>query len=107
MLKRALCFFLLKSCGLPNDIISFFGPQLKKFADPWTRASIRCGSSVDVQIIKIYEGVVLSTARPYCYCCSLNVCEMADRRRGCVPAGHEHTAPGAPAGQGRSAGGQS
>ena len=35
MLKHALCFFLLKSCGPPNDIISFFGPRLKKFAVPW------------------------------------------------------------------------
>ena len=23
------------SCGPPNDIISFFCPRLKKFADPW------------------------------------------------------------------------
>ena len=36
MLKCALCFSLLKSCGPPNDIISFFGPLLKKFADPWS-----------------------------------------------------------------------
>ena len=34
MLKCALCFSLLKSCGPPNDIISIFGPRLKKFADP-------------------------------------------------------------------------
>ena len=34
MLKRALCFFLLKGCGSSNDIISFFGPQLQKCADP-------------------------------------------------------------------------
>ena len=33
-LKCALCFSLLKSCGPPNDIISFFGPRLKKFSDP-------------------------------------------------------------------------
>ena len=41
MLKYALCLSLLKfvlaylCCGLPNDIISFFGPRLKKFVDPW------------------------------------------------------------------------
>ena len=29
-------FFLLKICGPPNDIISFFGPLLKKFSDPCT-----------------------------------------------------------------------
>ena len=34
-LKCALCFSLLKSSDPPNDIISFFGPRLKKFADPW------------------------------------------------------------------------
>ena len=33
MLNSELCFSLLKSCGPPNDIISFFGPRLKKFAD--------------------------------------------------------------------------
>ena len=27
------CFFLRR--GPPNDNISFFGPQLKQFADPW------------------------------------------------------------------------
>ena len=37
MLKRALFFSLLKSCGPPNDIISFFGLRLKKFADLWWR----------------------------------------------------------------------
>ena len=40
MLKRALCFFLLKSCGPPNDIITFFGPWLKKFAGPSTLTSL-------------------------------------------------------------------
>ena len=34
MLKGALYVALLKSCGPPNDIVSFFGPRLKKFADP-------------------------------------------------------------------------
>ena len=46
MLKRALCFFLFTICGLPNDIISFFGPRLETFADPWpmcmTRDVSRC-----------------------------------------------------------------
>ena len=28
MFKCALCFSLLKSCGPPNDIISFFGLRL-------------------------------------------------------------------------------
>ena len=41
MLKLALCFFLLiKSCGPPNDIISFFGPRLKMFADPWSSSMV-------------------------------------------------------------------
>ena len=39
MLKCALCFSLLKNCGPPNEIISFFGPQFKKFADPPTYCS--------------------------------------------------------------------
>ena len=39
MLKHAQCFFLLGSCGPRNDI-SFFGPRLKKFADPCSRLSL-------------------------------------------------------------------
>ena len=37
MLKCALglCFSLHTSCSPPNDIVSFFGPRLKKFADPY------------------------------------------------------------------------
>ena len=34
-------FSLLKSCGPPNDIITFFGAWLKKFADPCHRATRR------------------------------------------------------------------
>ena len=34
MLKRALRFSSPKSCGPPNDVVSFFGSRLKKSADP-------------------------------------------------------------------------
>ena len=37
MLKFAPCFFLLKSCGPPNEVVWFFGPRLKKLADPRVR----------------------------------------------------------------------
>ena len=42
MFKRTLCFSLHKSCGPPNDIISFFGPRIIKFVDPWIRMMHSC-----------------------------------------------------------------
>ena len=32
---------MLRSCGQPNNIISFFSPLLKKFADPCTSKADR------------------------------------------------------------------
>ena len=39
MLKCGLCFSVVKSCGPPNEINSFVGPRLKKFAEPCDRVS--------------------------------------------------------------------
>ena len=34
------------SCGPSNDIISLFGPRLKKFADPCTKPIGRAGDRI-------------------------------------------------------------
>ena len=48
MLKCALWFsFLNKSCSLPYDIISFFGPRLKKFDDLCSRGMVRAENEIE------------------------------------------------------------
>ena len=47
------------SCGPPNDIISFFGPRLKKFANPWVRVSFRVSFRVSLgSVYRVSLGLV-------------------------------------------------